>query len=183
MNEETVNKNTIAGDTLPDNVESLLGYALALEQEAQERYTELAAVMEMHNNHDVATLFKKMSALEKLHGVEIQDLLKQKGIKDLPSITYRWASPEGPETIDPMDLHYLMTPYQALGLALHNEQRAQVFFEEIAAACDDKETCELAAKLAEEEIEHVGWVRDWMRKYPETESDWDQDDDPAIVQD
>lgn len=183
MNNKTLHNDPIGKDSLPDSVEELLGYALALEQEAQERYVELAGVMETHNNHDVAALFHKMSELEKLHGVEIQDLLTQKGINKLPSISYRWSSPEGPETIDPMELHYLMTPYQALGLALHNEQRAQLFFEKIVAASDDAETRELATKLAEEEIEHVGWVKQWMAKYPETEGDWDHDDDPAIVQD
>ena len=39
-------------------LEELMAQALAMEREAVERYTELADVMETHNNREVAALFR-----------------------------------------------------------------------------------------------------------------------------
>jgi len=38
-----------------------LSYAIALEQEAEERYIELADMMETHNNLDVSKVFRNMA--------------------------------------------------------------------------------------------------------------------------
>ena len=46
------------------SVEELLAYSLAIEQEAAERYAELADQMEVHNNHEVAELFHKLAVIE-----------------------------------------------------------------------------------------------------------------------
>ena len=45
------------------NIPQLLAHAIALENEASERYADLADLMEAHNNYDVASLFKKMSGI------------------------------------------------------------------------------------------------------------------------
>jgi rubrerythrin len=166
-----------------DNIEDLLSYALALEQEACDRYAELGELMSAHNNREAAEIFNKMAKLEQIHADEIRELIEQKKITDHTKIKYEWTTPEGPETTDPGDLHYLMTPHQALTLALHNEQRAHEFFDNIAKNSADEETCKLAQHLAEEEVEHVGWVKEWMTKFPETEEGWDDDDDPPNLQD
>jgi len=96
---------------------------------------------------------------------------------------HRWIAAEGPETTDPAELHYLMTGHQALLLALHNEQRAHDYFVAIAGSSRDEETAQLAARLAEEEVDHLNWVRDWLQRYPATGSGRDSDDDPAMAQD
>ena len=41
----------------------LIAYTCALESEAADRYQELADQMEVHNNPEVAELFRKLSAL------------------------------------------------------------------------------------------------------------------------
>ena len=165
------------------NIPQLLAHALALELEASERYADLADLMEAHNNYDVASLFKKMSGIEKLHVNHIQEMVHRHRIKSLPQVSYHWASPEGPETTDIIDLHYLMNPRQALKLAMYNEQRACDYYANIAANTQDEETRRLAQELSAEEAEHVGMVRVWMDKYPEPEADWDQDDDPPFQPD
>ncbi len=182
MNNDKINQESATGTLTLDKVEDLLAYAFALEQEAGERYTELAELMAAHNNHEVSELFYKMAKLEQGHADEIHGLMKARKIADSSSIKYQWTSAEAPETTDLADLHYLMTPYQALTLALHNEQRAHDFFANIALASTDEETAQLANKLAEEETEHVGWVKQWLTKYPEPEEDWDADDDPPNLQ-
>ena len=95
----------------------------------------------------------------------------------------RWETPEGPETTDYGDLHYLMTPYHALKLAEHNERRAAGFFERLAAAKLPAAVRESAAEMAAEEREHVRLIEEWLAKFPEPEPGWDEDPDPPAVAD
>jgi len=182
MNNDRTNQDPATATLTLNKVEDLLAYAYALEEEACERYAELAELMAAHNNHEVSELFNKMAKLEQVHADEIHGLMKERKITDSSGIKYQWTSAEAPETTDPAELHYLMTPYQALTLALHNEQRAHEFFANIALESTDEETTQLANKLAEEETEHVAWVKQWLKKYPEPEEDWDADDDPPNLQ-
>lgn len=176
-------KSNSADTEILHSIEELLSHVLALEGEASERYRDLAELMAAHNNHDVSGLFYRMAAIEKEHADEIRALMEQKKLAAVPVNGYQWTSAEGPETTDPAELHYLMTCHQGLLLALHNEQRAHDYFAAIAAGSADEETAQLAASLADEEAEHLNWVRDWLQRYPATESGWDNDDDPAVVQD
>ena len=166
----------------PANISDLLSRALALEEEAAERYAELAEVMEAHNNHEAAELFAKMSGIERIHVDEIRKQIASRELTGLPSAHYRWIGLEGPETTDHADLHYLMTPRQALSLALLNEQRAHDYYRDIASHSSDSEVVKLARELADEEREHVAWVELWLQRFPESEEGWDQDDDPPNLQ-
>lgn len=175
--------NNNAGLPVIHNLSELLAHALALEVEAVERYADLAELMESHNNREVAELFMKMSEIEKLHVEEIRRQISSRKLTKLPAIRYQWVTAEGPETTDPADLHYLMTPYQALTLALLNEQRACDFYKAVLAACTDEASRELAGELAAEEEEHVALIKAWLAKVPEADEDWDYDDDQPNIQD
>jgi rubrerythrin len=164
------------------NIAELLAHALALEEEASERYAELAEVMQAHNNPDAAELFTRMAGVEQMHVDGIRQQIRQRKLTDLPSAQYRWLGLEGPETTDHADLHYLMTPRQALLLALLNEQRARDFYNDICRHSSDPEVVELARELAAEEREHVAWVEQWLERFPPTEDGWDHDDDPPNLQ-
>lgn len=171
------------GKPVINSMAELLAHALALEIEAVDRYAELAELMESHNNQEVSNLFTKMSDIEKLHVDQIRTQIQTRKLTKLPGIQYQWISAEGPETTDPADLHYLMTPHQALSLALLNEQRACDFYKNIVTTTPDEETRTLAAELAEEEEEHVALIKVWLAKYPEEDEDWDYDDDLPVIQD
>jgi len=165
-----------------DSTEALLAYALALEIEASERYEDLADQMQTHNNPDVAEVFQKLSRIEKLHADQV---LAQAASLDLPNIAataYRWQDPEGPETVDFSDAHYLMTAHRALSLALHNEQRARDFFAGIADEASDHEVRQLAEEMAEEEREHVTLMEEWLAKYPPPDEGTPEDLDPPVSQ-
>ena len=48
-----------------------MAQALAMEIEAAQRYAEFADAMEMHNNREVAALFRKMADIEGKHATQI----------------------------------------------------------------------------------------------------------------
>ncbi len=159
-----------------------MAHAYAMEAEAAERYAEFADSMEMHNNHEVAELFRKLSRIEQRHADQI---LEQMGWKRSPvsSLDYRWEGTEGPETADPTELHYLMQPYHALQIALHNEKRARDFFAHLAKVATNAGVRKGALEMREEEAEHVRLIEEWLKRTPVPGSNWETDQDPPVLSD
>lgn len=166
-----------------ETTNDLLAHSLALELEASERYAELGAQMRTHNNTDVAELFEELSRIEKLHVERVLEQAASRNVKDISASKYQWEQPEGPETTNLEEAHYLMTPHHALQLALHNEKRACEFFTRIAAATTDDEVAHLATEMAAEEQEHVTLMEAWLARYPEPPDDWSDDPDPPVGRD
>ncbi len=166
---------------LPRTIAQFMAYACAMEVEAEERYAELAEQLSTHHNREVAELFARLSRIEGMHRDHI---LGRMGWSSCPETRgYAWTSPEGPETTDYGDLHYLMTPYHALKLAEHNERRAAEFFERFAAARVPAAVQAAAREMADEEREHVRLIGEWLAKVPPPEPGWDEDMDPPAVAD
>lgn len=164
-------------------IEELIVHARAMEAEAAERYDELADGMEVHNNPEVAALFRKMAKVEGKHSAQIEELGAGLDLPNLKPWEYRWGSLDGPETPAIDSAHYLMQPYHAIQVAIRSEQRAVRFFEAILAqADDDSELHAMAARMADDEREHVRLLTEWLTRYPEPEAGWDEDMDPPTLQ-
>lgn len=160
-----------------------MSQAYALELDASERYAEFADQMEVHNNVDVARLFRKLSEIEGLHARQI---LKTMGWPRMPEPAFPgpWPDAEPPETAAVTELHYLMQPYQALELALRNEERAEKFFKRTARAKKTPPEIRMVAEeMAKEEREHKRLIRDWMKRVPKPGPDWNRDPDPPVLGD
>jgi rubrerythrin len=165
----------------PRTVQDFMACAWAMEVEAADRYAELAEQMGTHLNADVAELFAKLSRIEGKHRDQIAT---QMGWTRPPDTgDFHWESPEGPETTDYGEMHYLMQPYHALKLAEHNELRAAEFFERFAASRLPAELRAAAVEMAAEEREHVRLIREWLARYPEPAPGWDEDPDPPTEAD
>ena len=166
-------------DTTLRTLEEFMALALMMENEAAERYAELADAMEMHNNREVADLFRRMANIEGRHA---QRIMAEMGWREAPPAppagAAAWPGFEGPETTPSGDVHYLMLPYQALELALAGEERAEQFFARLAQFADVASVREAACELRDEEREHVALVKAWMKKVPQPTSDWADDPDP-----
>jgi rubrerythrin len=159
-----------------------MAYAYAMEAEAAERYAEFADSMEVHNNREVAELFRKLSRIEQRHADQI---LEQMGWKQSPvsALDYRWEGTEGPETADPTELHYLMQPYHALQIALHNEKRARDFFAHLAKVTGKAPVRAAALEMEAEEAEHVRLIEEWLKRTPLPDKNWEADQDPPVLSD
>ncbi len=163
--------------TITTRVE-FLAHALAIEEEAAERYAVFADQMQVTNNPEVATLFREMARLEDEHARRIEEMSGDKPLPRIDPWAFDFGDAEPPEAVDYTATHYLMTPYQALGLVLNAEQRAAEFFQRIADGDGEADMRRLAAEFADEEREHVERVRRWRGKYPPPEPHWDEDPDP-----
>jgi rubrerythrin len=166
---------------LPRTVQEFMAYAWAMEVEAAERYAELAEQMHTHHNAEVSALFAKLAQIEGKHRDQIAAQMGWTRPPDTAS--FSWESPEGPETTDFGELHYLMLPYHALKLAEHNEKRAAEFFERFAASKLPSGVRKAALEMAADEREHVRLIRAWLENFPEPAPGWDEDPDPPAVAD
>ena len=159
----------------------LLAHALTIELEAVQSYRDLAEQMRECGNDEVAELFEKMSVLEGKHVNKVHETAGDTELPDLVPWEFRWPGLEPPENIDIAGVHYLMTPHQALSLALDNEMSAMAFFEAVAQDSTDDEARSLAREFADDERQHVAWMKDWLSRYPAPDEDWDYDPDPPAA--
>jgi rubrerythrin len=162
----------------PRTLDDFMNQALVMEMEAAQRYSDFADAMEMHNNLEVAALFRKMADIEGKHA---QQIMAQMGWTTTPAPlpgAIHWDGFEAPETAAIDDVHYLMQPYHALEVALAAEVRAERFFAKLVRAATTPAVRKAAREMQEEEREHVELVRAWMKKVPKPDADWADDPDP-----
>ena len=163
------------------SVEDLLAHARDMEAEAAERYDDFADQMEVHNNHEVARLFRKLAEIEAKHIAAVESMSDGLDLPELKPWDHAWdnESPEAPE-VD--EVHYLMTPYHVISIALFHEKKAVDFFEGVVESSVDPKLREMAEGLAEEEREHVRLLEEWLVRFPPPEEGWDEDPDPPNLQ-
>jgi rubrerythrin len=165
------------------SVDELMAYAYALEAEAAERYAEFAEAMENHNNREVAELFRKLARIEHRHSEQVLEEMGWLSPPPPPAGGYHWEGPEGSESGDMSDLHYLMQPHHALTIARHNEQRAEKFFLLLAKKAPTAGVRKAALEMAAEETEHVRLIEEWLKRTPAPDPNWAFDPDPPALSD
>ena len=142
-------KRRAAHAAAPRTLDEFMAQALAMEVEAAQRYAEFADAMEMHNNLEVAALFRKMADIEGKHATADHG---GDGLEDdagaAPGHGDRGTGFEAPETAPGDEVHYLMQPYHALELALANEERAERFFARARARRDRRVGAQGRARAA-----------------------------------
>jgi rubrerythrin len=152
-------KNEPAG-TL-QTLDELFALANAMEQEAADRYSELAEEMRAQDRDDLAAVFAQLAAAEREHVDSVTRWsLSRRGKAPDPALV-RWDAPEtfDAETMAEIKASRLTTPYRALAMAVRNEERAFAFWSYVAAFAADPEIGKAAEAMAREELAHVATLR------------------------
>jgi rubrerythrin len=144
------------------SLQDALDLAIMIEEEAAERYEELAAQMEVHHTPEAAEFFKFMVINETKHGQELSDRRKQL-FGDAPrnvdaSMVWEVEAPEYEK------VRVFMTAQDALNVALQSEEKAYKFFVSAIKHVADKDVLTLFEELKQEEIEHQELVKKEMAK-------------------
>lgn len=160
------------------SVEVFLAHALVLEEEAVAGYVEIAGSLDVHNNPEVAALFKQMAKYGRLHASEVKALSAGMELPHIAPWEFVWQDGESPEAPAMETVHYMMKPAQALQLALRAEKAAHRFYADVASGTTDAKIKELASQFASEEAEHVRLLKEWIDRYPAAEETFDEDPDP-----
>ena len=162
---------------IPD-LESFFAYSIALEEEAAERHDELADMLEVHNNDEVAAIFRKLAEYSRLHAAEVRELA---GDRELPRIApwdFGWDDLEGPETADMTAVDYMISPRRAIEVALANERSALTFYAGIGQWGLTEAIRRTAIEFSEEEAQHVALLQEWLLRMPEDDELAQYDPDP-----
>ncbi|HEX6268272.1 MAG TPA: ferritin family protein [Burkholderiales bacterium] len=154
-----------------ESVAELYVHAIAMEREAAERYAEFAGRMADEGNAQVAALFGRLAALEAGHLEALRRRTEGVALPELES-DYSWIDTGAPETLAHDLVFRLMTPHQALGVALRAEKRAKAFFEQARRVADDPALRALAQEMAAEEAGHIAMLEKQLARTPEGVVDW-----------
>ena len=176
--------NALPAPTI-ESVPEFLVHALELEHESAERYRLLAETMVVHHNVEVADLFRRMADMSDAHASQV--VARAEGVL-LPEIApwdFKWGYPGSPEgsCLDDVEVSYLMTPQQALRLALHNEIRGRNFYAHVASSSPAPNVRAIAGEMAEEEDEHVDLLKDWIAQEDTAAGEVPTDLDPPNIPD
>lgn len=155
-------------------IAELYTHALAVEREAAARYAELAEFMADHDNQPVAELFARLAQIEEEHADAIVARARGLQLPALRSYEHAWFDAGPPETVAHEFVFRLMTPHDALKIALEAEQRARAYFEEVFASATDPDVKMLAAAMIQEEQQHIDWVERALATDPDPHLDWDK---------
>lgn len=154
------------------SVGEFYAHALAIEREASTRYLEFAEHMADEGNDHVATLFRSLAKFEAEHVHQLLEATRQMELPEIAPGQYAWLDQGAPETAAHDLLFRLMTPHDALEIALAAERRAQRFFDQVYETATDDELRELALDMAREEADHVDWVERALKANPDPHIDW-----------
>ncbi|MGE0453470.1 MAG: ferritin family protein [Vicinamibacteria bacterium] len=146
------------------SLKDALDLAVLIEEEAQERYLELADQLEAHRTPQAAAFFRTMATNEEKHGFELRQR-REARFGDAPRAVSRAAlfDVEAPEYDE---ARAFMTPRAALQVALRCEQKAHAFFVAALPGLQDAEVRTLFEELREEEVRHQQLVEQEMAKLP-----------------
>jgi len=147
------------------SLEELFAIAAAMEQEAADRYAEIAERMRGEGSSALADVFARLSADEREHLDNVVHWSQRtKGQAPDPA-RVRW---EPPETFDDEGIAAgdprLLSAYRALAMAVRNEERAFAFWSYVAAHAETAEIRQAAETMAHEELGHVSVLRRERRK-------------------
>jgi rubrerythrin len=150
----------------------LYAHAIAIEREAAERYTEFAQRMDDLGNQALTELFATLARLETEHLQTLERRTDGVALPRLQSHQYRWLDAAAPETAARELIFRLMTPHDALRIALGAEQRAHAFFEHVLMTAEDPALRGLAREMAADEGEHIALIEQLLERTPSPLVDW-----------
>lgn len=154
-----------------------LDLAILIEDEAAERYAELAQQLELHHNADVAAFFRFMLRSEGDHAHRLSEQRRSRfgdsnsGVSR--AMLFDVEAPEYDEVRATMHLR------RALEVALAAEVKAHGFFESALESVTDPEVRTLFEALSAEEAEHQAFVKRELAKLPPTAPETDDEETVA----
>lgn len=149
-----------------NSVAECFAHALTIEREAAARYAEFAELLAELGNEKTALLFRRLASFEREHTQALERQSRGLPLPDLEDWQYSWLDSGPPETADHNLVFHLMTPYEALKLALGAERRAAAFFDHLAAAAPDGQVKALAELLATDERSHIADLEAELARTP-----------------
>ena len=142
------------------SLEELFAIAAAMEQEAAERYADIAERMRREGDPALAEVFERLAADERGHLDNVFEWSRRTKGREPDPAWIRWEmsetfDDEGVATAHPR----LLGVYRSLSMAVRNEERAFAFWSYVSAHAEVTEVRQAAETMAHEELGHVSILR------------------------
>lgn len=175
-----MSKKTVSIDFQTLSLKDALDLAELVEEEAKDRYGELADQMELHHNPEAARFFRFMLGVEQKHedklGARRKELFGDAPREVRREMLFDIEAPDYDEVRAGMSVR------QALEVSLRAEEKAWAFFDGALPAVKDATVRELFEKLRAEEAEHQELVKQQLAKLPaEAKSAMDDEEDEPVA--
>lgn len=172
-------ENAAGVDLAGLDLRDALDLAILVEEEARERYLELADQMEKHRSPEAAGFFSVMARNEKRHEDELR-ARRQQLFADAPRRMTR-AMLWDVEAPDYDEVRAFITARHAMEIALRCETKAHDFFVAAIPHVRNAEVAQLFEDLRNEEVVHQALVREAMAALPPEPSrnPGDYEDEPV----
>lgn len=140
-------------------------HAVAVEREAAARYAEFSELMAERGEEATAGLFESLARFDDEHAQALTRRAADLRLPRVDATAHAWVDDAEPEDVS-HELLRLMSPHDAIRIALDNEERARQFFEGIASEAQDPAARKLAAEMSAEESMHIARLREALARTP-----------------
>lgn len=162
------------------SLKDALDLAVLIEEEARDRYLELAEQLETHHTPEAAVFFRKMVRVEEIHRSQL-DKRRHELFGDAPmtvtrAMIFDVEAPEYDEARADMSVK------AALQASMRSEKKAHDFFARALPEVRDEAVKALFSELRDEELEHQRWVQLELDRAPgEVNPAFDDSDEPVAL--
>jgi rubrerythrin len=162
------------------SLQDALDLAILIEDEAEERYQELANLVGGRYPGDASDVFRNMAFNESKHGRQLAERRRQL-FGDAPRAVTRemiWEV-EAPDYGKP---RVFMSPHQATEVAMASERKAHEFFVSALPSVKDPAVHALFEELRDEELHHYATLERHLKDLPPGPDveEQDADEPPAL---
>ncbi len=158
----------------PDcTLEEFIAHALAVEFEAARTLRDLRSAFHDRGEDELASLCEKLASLEQEHYERLEARSRGLVLPPVDLKLYAWLESHDADCCPRDMVFHVASARSLLEIALKAEQRAVDMFERAAKQLEDSGVRELARQLAQDEVEHVRWVRDALARTPREFTDWE----------
>ncbi len=165
------------------NCEALLVHTHVILSETGECYEMFADQLKVANNSETAELFDELAVVQHNRTENLEKIMAGLEHPHISPWEFTWGADHSPEmpTIN-AEVHYLMTPYHALALAMDVEQWAIKFFAWVAQGSEDEELQLMAGQFGRDAEKFKNRLLQRQESFPPPVEGWDEDPDPPLMQ-
>jgi len=145
-----------------NNVEEFLAYAIQVERDAADRFSQLADAMDSAGNRSVGKLFRQLADYSRMH---LADAQERAGFRNVPKLAldeFEWPDIESPESAAIWAADPMIGTDDALETALAAELAGYEYYATVLATTTDPEIKALAEDFVAEESGHVAELQRWI---------------------
>jgi len=161
--------------------EHLLAQVYAMKCESEDRLQDLIDSLKQHNNSAAADIFSRTIELIQDSIKNIEHRAQGMQLPEIPPWEAQWHCEVQPDCLCIENAHYLMTPLQALELAIFNEKRLQEFFAlQIDTGVNEKIRL-IADDFLIQEKQLTKQMHSWKKQLENNPAEQNEDLDPPNI--